>query len=355
MTFPGALEESKIPVEASNYNVCSYAGTLYRTNTNNFKGYAFTKIESTILDGSYIETDLIPTLITSQWTEGVQGTPVPRVALTTERKTDILLVKARQWPAQFYNSFHDGKNKVQAAWFSLSEILGKAIALREDIEPNEISVGIRYESSIGQFGNKEDLWAVFIADNLDNGSGYSSNYSTQAAFEELLDYAEMKIKPDFCKKQHSTKCLSSCYDCLKHYSNRFNHNLLDWKLGLDLLGILRGVEPSLAMTESHWVDSLGLVYAKLLSDFRLGAVTVETIDEFTLLRLNNSVGEFGVVPLHPLANRDVLNIELLNEELSEKLDMPIVFSCPFDLERNPLSEIHRIGDKVRSLLKATTL
>lgn len=51
----------------------------------------------------------------------------------------------------------DTRYKVQAAWASLAEILGKAIIYREDIEPSEISVGIRYEPGDSNVGTRRDL------------------------------------------------------------------------------------------------------------------------------------------------------------------------------------------------------
>ncbi|MBX9671710.1 MAG: DEAD/DEAH box helicase [Candidatus Obscuribacterales bacterium] len=349
LTFPGGLEKEHGPVEGQNYVVTSNAGTLYRTNTNNMKGYCFRNIRNgSVMRGAFIETDCLDTVKTIQWRDGEKGDELPRIALTTERKTDILLVKSRRWPQDFYTPFEEGKHKVQSAWFSLAEILGKAIVLKEDIEPNEISVGVRYDSVVDPLqGLKQDGWAVFIADNLDNGAGYSSNYSTEQTFDELLRYALKRIKTDLCEESHSGGCLTSCYDCLRHYSNRFSHSLLDWKLGVDLLLLLMGIEPSHGMTESHWKSALVNSYLKRFAEFNLGQTTDVSTNDFTVIKVAHAKVTFGVAALHPLINRNTLDVTLKREELSEELGFPVEFSCPFEWERRPLFEVQRIVDAVK--------
>src|SRR5205823_5090576 len=39
---------------------------------------------------------------------------------------------------------------------------------------------------------------------------------------------------------HAYQCDSACYDCLKDYYNMAYHPLLDWRLGRDMVGLLRG-------------------------------------------------------------------------------------------------------------------
>ena len=171
----------------------------------------------------------------------------------------------------------------------MAEILGKAIVFREDIEPTEISVGIRYEPIEDPvFGTKTDLWAVFIADNLDNGAGYSSNYSTEASFEALLDYASSRIGLSLATDRHSHSCFSSCYDCLRHYGNRFSHCQLDWRLGIDLLAILNGNEPTLAMKENHWSAVVNTRIKRRLEEFGFQNVKMDRVGDYSVARINQT-------------------------------------------------------------------
>ncbi len=345
LSFPVGLEHANKEASAKNYIVSSYVGTLVRTNTNNFSGYNFRKIDSTTLRGFYLAEPLSKPIITDNWlTKG--GDQQQKIALTTERKTDILLVKAKNWPTDFYfdHKIFSNKHKIHAAWLSVAEILGRAIILYEDVEATEISVGTRYEPKenpdIGQ-----DLWSVFIADNLDNGAGYSSNYSSELAFKDLIQFAFSRLGTDFNKLRHSNNCFSSCYECLRHYGNRFSHAVLDWRLGLDLLALLNGEKPSLSMKEAHWANIVSSRLLNRLKEFSLGNFTMESVGEFKMARSVNK--NFAVIPLHPLANREIQKFTQLADDLSDQAGIPVVFCCPYELERQPLSEVQRIVNLVR--------
>jgi len=53
---------------------------------------------------------------------------------------------------------------------------------------------------------------------------------------------EFKYLNNLIEPSHSEKCDHSCYRCLRSYQTRFEHGLLDWRLGLDLLQIFAGAE-----------------------------------------------------------------------------------------------------------------
>lgn len=341
LSFPLGAEDGTPQASGANYVVRSYSGTLVRTNTNNFAGYQFRRINSNVMRGFYLADDLSPPIRTERWTDpSVIGDPHTNVALTTERKTDILSIRAKVWPPICDHTRLPSKYKVQAAWASAAEILGKAIIYREDVEPTEISVGSRYEPFEDPVtGERRDLWGIFIADNLDNGAGYSSNYSAEAAFDGLLAYASSRIGRGFVEERHRASCFGSCYECLRHYGNRFSHATLDWRMGLDILSLLAGRELSLSLSAPHWADVVGARLAARLREF--GAVrdlTMDSVGDYVIARTRG----IGFVPLHPLVNREVVAVAQLADELSEKSGVRVVFCCPYELERQPLTEVHRL-------------
>ncbi len=67
MSFPLGLEQSTKEEAASNYRVSSYAGTLVRTNTNNFEGYGFHRVQSSTFRGFYLADGLSPPIKTDRW------------------------------------------------------------------------------------------------------------------------------------------------------------------------------------------------------------------------------------------------------------------------------------------------
>ena len=178
LSFPIGLEEHRSPEEDLNFHVSSYEGTLININNNGFNGYVFSMAKSKTLSGVYLSNNARQKgkFETSDWREPVVEKEIENVALMTERKTDILLARPLKWQDGLLSG-DEGFYKLKAAYLSLAEILSKSIALREDVESSEVSVGIKYHPVEDGFGFKK-LWSVFIADNLDNGAGYSSNYAT---------------------------------------------------------------------------------------------------------------------------------------------------------------------------------
>jgi DEAD/DEAH box helicase domain-containing protein len=162
LSFPIGLEHATSEAVGSNYVVSSYSGTLVRTNTNDFAGYTFRKINSSTMRGFYLAEPLKSPVKTDRWLDpSAMGEQHPGIALTTERKTDILLIRAKTWPTEFDHTNAPSRYKVRAAWSSVAELLGKAIVFREDIEHTEISVGIRFEPhEQTDTGERRDLWVI---------------------------------------------------------------------------------------------------------------------------------------------------------------------------------------------------
>src|SRR6185369_7580772 len=79
------------------------------------------------------------------------------------------------------------------------------------------------------------LGEVFIADSLENGAGYAARLAER--FEALLDEADRHAND--LPRHGGTPCDSSCHRCLRDYGNRAWHPLLDWRLAVDLLDLLR--------------------------------------------------------------------------------------------------------------------
>lgn len=348
LEYPTAidLEHPDNTDSAQNYIVSSYPGTLVRTNTNDYEGFVFRRMEATTLRGLYIADD-VGVISTSGWGDATNVVDIKEnVALTTERMTDILLIKTKVWPSYLAHTGISGyRHKIKAAWRSLAEIFGKSIIFKEDIEPSEISVGTRPELEASSNTSRRSIYAIFIADNLDNGAGYSSKYSTREAFEELMQYAKSRLGQDLIKPSHSQKCYSSCYDCLKHYSNRFEHGFLDWRLGLDMLNLLGGSEVKLSLDIPHWHSVTGGRMRQRLQEFGLKNLSDESYNGYKLYRYKGARKEYGLVPLHPLAYNDY-RIEQEKEILSEESSSNVIFCCPFDLEREPLTLIQRIRDEM---------
>lgn len=120
------------------------------------------------------------------------------------------------------------------SWYSAGEVLRK-FATQEVLQcdSNEL------EMDIGYFAHKSigiEKPAIYVTDTLANGSGFSKHLYDMDIFSDknLSLFCENLIDKDCC--------IDSCYKCLKSYNNRFSHDNLNLKLGIDLISLFLNID-----------------------------------------------------------------------------------------------------------------
>lgn len=156
---------------------------------------------------------------------------LPPVALSARRRTDVLVVGLEHVPSGLQITPRTPSGR--GAWASFGYVLRDTAVKWLDIAPDEIQVGVHPRRQ----ADEPLLGEVFIADSLENGAGYAGRLADQ--IEGLLDRADAH-GGYLATHAGGAPCDSSCYGCLRDYSNRPWHSLLDWRLGLDLLDLVRG-------------------------------------------------------------------------------------------------------------------
>jgi hypothetical protein len=288
-----------------NFRVAGFQGRLIRANTNSRQGYSFRRLEQTrVMDGAYIEESLVNgELRTAAWAASPASHVTNGVALYSELVTDVMIATlANAQPESSRMGVDAGFRDiaVRAAWQSVAELIGKAITLQEDIEPSEISVGRKYSSWTDSAGGEIGGWAVFVTDNLDNGAGYATAFSSPERFESLLRTIQRDLFSFLVDPAHSLTCATSCYHCLRNYLNRQEHQLLDWRLAADLTEILLGDTSAIGLESAWWKE-----YIDRLFHVRLGRMTnaqwepVQTPMGTCFVEAGR---RHGVLPVHPLTN-----------------------------------------------------
>jgi DEAD/DEAH box helicase domain-containing protein len=184
-----------------------------------------------------------------------------------------------------------GMRSTTPALASFAEFTKLAIATELDISPDEFRVG-RQPIAIPGKGKTEQ---VFLADSLENGAGYARWASDPANFTRALTrfYADTSVQ--WARPGHAENCDRSCPDCLRSYSNRFSHGLLDWRLALNLAELALG----LPLETGRWIDGAEVPIARAFAIFcdRTGsAVELEEHAGLTVLHRNARALILG----HPL-------------------------------------------------------
>jgi hypothetical protein len=128
----------------------------------------------------------------------------------------------------------------------------RAAAVRLDIDERELKVGLRVIlDSTAQVRGE-----IFISDSLENGAGYSSHLGTPSEAENLLRFLIGQGNTSFyaplVANSHANVCQTSCPDCLRDFSNLAFHNILDWRLGLDLARLALDPNAPIDFTVPYW-------------------------------------------------------------------------------------------------------
>jgi hypothetical protein len=176
--------------------------------------------------------------------------PPTSCALAAISETDMMLIGVRDFgPGR---GADPRKPQGRAALYSLAFMLRRAAAVFLDIQDYELKSGIRSieDPAAGVAGQ------VFLSDTLENGAGYATYLGQPAVAEELLrmicepghhDFHEMLIGA-----RHADSCDTSCPDCLRSYSNLQYHNLLDWRLAIDVASLALDPASPVSLRSPMW-------------------------------------------------------------------------------------------------------
>ncbi|MFK4221606.1 DEAD/DEAH box helicase [Streptomyces sp. NPDC019890] len=305
------------------YIVNTNSGKLFRfaKNTGPWRGYI-------ALDNPKAEADLEIALGATQHTDmlfiGAKG------ALDTNRGLRFDISRSQQ-----IDGFPEAYHGRRAAWYSLAALLRRAAAPHLDVQPEELLSGIH--------GSDAPVAApvmAYLADSLDNGAGFSTYLGSEEHIDEFLQAVDRYVH-DLEADHHAHNCRSSCYACLRDYSNMRLHPLYDWRLARDLTDALRGrklrIDPDEhAVLLKGWADEEPNVSLK------------ETTAGPVALFMSDFTGEpVAVAVKHPLesASEECGNerLQALRHEVrAAGLATQVAFADSYSLDRTPAAVIEQV-------------
>lgn len=207
------------------------------------------------------------------------GTVPEAFALASPKTTDVLRISPWSVPDGIVLDPSLPHVGVKAAFYSAAFIVRSIAAERLDVDPDEIEI-----SNVRQVRDHSGarIGEILLGDYLPNGAGFMN-----WCFDHwpALLYAAVDVNPapdsflgSLLSDQHKGACDSAGYDCLRQYRNMAYHSLLDWRLGLSLLRVLR--------TDSH---RCGL-------DGNFNVPEIETWMSIATGLRDSFCGSFGCVP-----------------------------------------------------------
>ncbi len=229
----------------TNFGVWSGPETVYVVNDNAGRCFDFVKLSR---GETWVTADVLQQIGINPANAVDANAGVDPRALASVKETDILVVGISTWPAGVQASPLDVNGR--AALYSLGFLLRRAAAVRLDIDERELKVGLR----VVQDANGQVTGQIFLSDTLENGAGYSSHLGRPAEMERLLQFIldpHGTFFPPLVSQTHQS-CQTSCPDCLRDFSNLAFHNILDWRLGLDLARLALAANAPIDFNVPYW-------------------------------------------------------------------------------------------------------
>ena len=211
----------------------SSTAELFEINDNNGKDWEFTRQSDG--HGWIVQDALVKDSreATKGWQVKTHDGEKRTVALGAMRMTDVLTVGLEDGVVPPWACLDPRDLGRRAAWYSAGFLLRGAASRYLEVQTGELEVGVRALRR-----DADTVAQVFLADSLANGAGYCTHLGHPENFTRLLDEASAWGRELMDGDRHT--CDSACYDCLKDYRNAPYHGLLDWRLALDVLTLLRG-------------------------------------------------------------------------------------------------------------------
>jgi DEAD/DEAH box helicase domain-containing protein len=244
---------------------------------------------------------------------------------------------------------------VKAAVFSAAFLLRSVFTQQQDVDNSELEVlGLRHY--INDDGSK--VTGFSYADQLSNGSGFSQKLS-----EELSAYINLCLDStgdfngeiiqfvvDLLSEKNQKNCDVADYTNLLNYRNKRFHPLLNWRLGVTYLRLLRGVKDEVDKVinadsslpefgyfygQNTWLKGLGVQLNEFKDEYGINS---ELITEFRLpfLQCSAPFENKIIIAYHPLWNKETLSSNPLIAEILAELDNEeIIFIDSFNLSNRP--------------------
>lgn len=240
-------------------NIVPSQGLVHLVNDNNGDLYKLGKRN----DGIYVSRDAYPEEIRN----ALNLSSETKYAFVSSKTTGVLTLSIAEIPESLNLSPLKGENvnshAVRAAFLSWGYLVRKSVSHYLDIDSSELTIGFYITPQTKKA-------EIFFVEQLENGAGYCNYLSgrrykdipKKAIIQPLIEKGEIFKK--LTAKDHENGCTSSCYDCIRDYSNQGVHHLLDWRLGLDLARLAHDSKAKIDFSTQYWIDYINITIKNVL-------------------------------------------------------------------------------------------
>lgn len=228
-------------------NILPSQGLVHLVNDNNGAFYKLGMNKA----GVYVSRDAYP----EEMRNNLQLSYETKYAFVSSKTTGVLALSIADENENVclspLNDINANSYAVRAAFMSWGYLVRKAISDFLDIDSSELNVGFYITP-------KTKKSEIFFVETLENGAGYC-NYLSGRKYSDIPQKAIVNplikgggIYDQLTSTSHNNGCISSCYDCIRDYSNQSEHALLDWRLGLDIARLANDCNATIDFSVDYW-------------------------------------------------------------------------------------------------------
>jgi Lhr-like helicase len=232
--------------------------------------------------------------------DGIQ--PIPEnnqnetIILAAGKKTEILRIYPNNIPTGIDLDMFgtDLRNAaLKGAYYSAAFLFQRTIADLLDIDPSEIEIANIPKHTLA---NGKIVGQIIMSDALPNGSGFVrdlyNNYEV-VVNHILVPSQERVFNYNILSENHLSNCDSACYTCLKIFRNMPYHGLLDWRLGISLIRLLKEPNYLAGLEDYNLLGDNQNSHPELIGWLKLARQLAQTFAETFGFEVNNE----GMLPL----------------------------------------------------------
>ena len=355
--------------EGFNFNKSiSMNGTTWRMNNNGGNQFSFFKANPAAVkywatfENQFLSTDVKESLgrdfdktilqndIRAAINIHVGNDNLLKYSLGAKKTTNVFRVYPKSLDGQLdIDPFHENpikKSSSKGAYLSAAFLLQRVLADSLDVAPEEIEIAALTKQPLENDTTGRSVGRIVLSDELPNGSGFVQHLS-----ENFEEYIEKCLNPgpddrytnSFVKnEEHRLSCKTSCYKDLLNYRNLPYHGVLDWRLGLGLLRILKDKD-YVAGLDGRWDDFVELsdwssnakdLAQEFYETIKWDGLVLHIEGEIPYLKIE----DIAIVVVHPFwnfVNRQFPEGNLLQQVVNEAGVNPdrVFFIDTFNLER----------------------
>ena len=255
-------------------NVIPSQGRIHQINDNNGKFYSLAKG----LNSIWYDTNVTPYKAIGE---------SERYVFAVSKNTGVLTLSVNSVSSELCLDpvESDCFFEIKAAFLSWGYLIRRSVSSYLDIEADEINVGYNIHND-----GSRHMPEIFLVERLENGAGYCNYLSgrrySKVPFEAIVEPVVEggALYKELVAPNHSLECIGSCYDCLRDFSNQKFHNILNWRLGLDVACLSNDPHASIGFETSYWKD---YVSNYLMSIFDKRHMPLIVKDGYLIVRIND--------------------------------------------------------------------